>query len=130
MSSHRILRVLIALYVPFFAALLASAQSDEERPKIKHAERLLSRLDPDGELLRRASDLTRQTVSGAQTLLPEATENFRERILQWARKPNIAEILRNPPSASQGITFERLSRKVNQNLDERLRRQATSDNSL
>ena len=60
MSSHRILRVLIALYVPFFAALLASAQSDEERPKIKHAERLLSRLDPDGELLRRASDLTRQ----------------------------------------------------------------------
>lgn len=130
MSSHRILRVLVALYVPFFAALLASAQSDEERPKIKHAERLLSRLDPDGELLRRASDLTRQTVSGAQTLLPEATENFRERILQWARKPNIAEILRNPPRESQGFTFERLSLKVNQNLDERLRRQATSDNSL
>jgi hypothetical protein len=114
-SVHRTLRILIALLVALCAA------AEEERNKINHAERLLSKVDPDGELLKRASDFTRQTVSGVRTLLPEETEKFRERILNWARKPNVAEILRNPPSESQGITFERLSRKVNERLDEKLR---------
>ena len=103
------------------AAAVQPASSEEERPKVKHAERLLSKLDPDGELLLRASDATREAVLGARTLLPEATENFRDRILQWARKPTVAKILRNPPSASQGLTFERLSRRVNQKLEEKLR---------
>ena len=119
MYAHRILR-LITLLLPFLAGR-ASASSEEERPKVKHAERLLSKLDPDGELLLRASDATREAVLGARTLLPEATENFRDRILQWARKPTVAKILRNPPSASQGLTFERLSRRVNQKLEEKLR---------
>ena len=119
MYAHRILR-LIALLLPFLAGR-ASASSEEERPKVKHAERLLSKLDSDGELLLRASDATREAVLGARTLLPEATENFRDRILQWARKPTVAKILRNPPSASQGLTFERLSRRVNQKLEEKLR---------
>ena len=45
MYAHRILR-LIALLLPFLAGR-ASASSEEERPKVKHAERLLSKLDPD-----------------------------------------------------------------------------------
>jgi curved DNA-binding protein CbpA len=121
-SVHRTLRILIALLVALCAA------AEEERNKINHAERLLSKVDPDGKLLKRASDFTRQTVSGVRTLLPEETEKFRERILNWARKPNVAEILRNPPSESQGITFERLSRKVNERLDEKLRQ--TNENRL
>ena len=52
MYAHRILR-LIALLLPFLAGR-ASASSEEGRPKVKHAERLLSKLDPDGELLLRA----------------------------------------------------------------------------
>jgi len=117
----------------------AERLSREERRK-KNVDRLIERFDSDGEirngLLNRASAFTEEQVNGLQgmnfplpiylklifmlfcaALLPEATDNWRERVLTWATKPDVAEILRNPPSESQGVSFEGLSRNVNERLN-------------